>query len=82
MMYDSDDEMTGKDPFRDEVVLGEGEEGYRELDDLNDVPTEESAQYAQYDEGVTAPYESYARYTDFSSIQLLCWSSLYGVSQN
>ncbi len=36
---DSDDEMAGPDPFRNETVLGEGNEAYRVYDQLGDVPT-------------------------------------------
>ena len=35
---DSDDEMAGPDPYRNETVLGEGNEAYRVFDQPGDVP--------------------------------------------
>ncbi len=40
---DSDDEMAAPDPFKEETVLGEGNEAYRIFDQLGDVPTAQGA---------------------------------------
>lgn len=46
MGYDSDEEMTGKDPYQDDLVLGQGDEDTRLLDDPNDMPVASANGYA------------------------------------
>lgn len=48
---DSDEEMAAPDPFKNETVLGEGNEAYRIYDEPGDVPTAQGGGSAQYTYG-------------------------------
>lgn len=61
MGEDSDEEMTGKTPYQDEVVLGPANEAYRIFDDPNDMPTNSGHDHENGDEAVTMSYDAYSR---------------------
>ena len=56
---DSDEEMTGTDPYREEMVLGEANEAYRVFDDPQDLPSASTGTH--YAGPVTEPYVEYQR---------------------
>lgn len=45
MAIDSDDEMAGPDPYRSDVVLGEGNEAYRVFDEADATPAADGNGY-------------------------------------